>query len=96
MVVYKLHDSTHYLYSYMKYYTIYTLALGPVVRSKASANPGLNFNPLFSFLRFYTSVSLKTSETKTSNDPDKISEEIFLIFQTSCWEISLGSDLTQG
>ena len=50
---------------------------GPVVQSWVSANPGLKFNPLFSFLYFYPSVSSQTLGTKTSIDIEKISEEIF-------------------
>ena len=48
-----------------------------VVQSWVSANPGLKFNPLFSFQCFYTSVYLKISKNKTTVDPDKIFEEIF-------------------
>jgi hypothetical protein len=51
--------------------------LGPVVQSTISAIPGLNFNLLFYFMHFCTSICFNTSEKKTFIDPDKISEEIF-------------------
>jgi hypothetical protein len=50
---------------------------GPVVQSTISAIPGLNFNLLFLFMHFCTSICFKTSEKKTFIGPDKISEEIF-------------------
>ena len=49
---------------------------GPVVKSWVSTNSGLKFNPLFPFLCFYISVYLKTLQTKTTIDQDKISKEI--------------------
>ena len=50
--------------------------LGQVVQSWVSSNPGLKFNPLFSFLYFYPCVSSKTLGTKSSIDIEKISEGI--------------------
>ncbi len=44
---------------------------GPVFQNAISPN----FNPLFQFVYFCTSVYHKTSETKTPIDPDKISEK---------------------
>ena len=46
--------------------------LTPVVQSVVSLNPGLKFEPLFSFLYFYTLVYLKTAETKTTINPRKM------------------------
>jgi hypothetical protein len=54
-----------------------SLPLGPVVQSTISANPGLNFNLLFLFMHFCSTICFKTSEKKTFIGPDKISEEIF-------------------
>ena len=48
----------------------------PVVQSWVSTNSGLKFNPMFQFLCFYISVYFNTLQTKTTIDPDKISEEI--------------------
>ena len=50
---------------------------GTVVQSWVNANLRLKFNLLFQFMYFCTSVYFKSSEKKTSTDPDKISEEIF-------------------
>ena len=50
--------------------------LGQVVRSWASTNSGLKFNPMFQFLYFYISVYFNTLQTKTTIDRDKISKEI--------------------
>jgi hypothetical protein len=50
--------------------------LRPVVQSWISANLGFKFNPVFVY--FCMIVYFKTSEKKTSIDPAKISEEIFL------------------
>ena len=50
--------------------------LGPVVQSWVNTNSGLKFNPMLPFLCFYISVYFKTSQTKTTIDPDKISKEI--------------------
>ena len=55
-----------------------TSPLGPVVQSWISANPGLKLNLEFLFVYFCESVYFEMSEKKTPNDPDKISEEIFL------------------
>ena len=41
-------------------------------------NPGLKFA--------YKSVSFETLKMKTPIDPDKMSEQIFLKSQTSCWK----------
>ena len=46
------------------------MAMGPVVQSWISANPGLKFNPLFWFGYICTSVYFKTLENKTSIDTD--------------------------
>jgi hypothetical protein len=44
--------------------------LGPVVQSEVKANRGLNFNQVFQFVYFCTSVYLETSKRKTLIDPD--------------------------
>ena len=51
------------------------------------AYPGLKSNPLFQY--FYTSISFKSSDTKTTIDPDVICVKIFLSLETSCPEITL-------
>ena len=49
--------------------------MGLVVQSRISANSGLEFSPLKTFVYFCTSVYFKTSEKKTPIAPDKISEK---------------------
>ena len=68
---------------------------------RASVHPGFQFrsqllNPLFWFLYFHTSAHLKTSETKTTIDLDKISEEIVSNVQTSCLKSHSNFRLTHG
>jgi hypothetical protein len=50
---------------------------GPVVQGPISANPGLNFNLLFSFMYFCMIIRLKTLGNKTSIEPEKISGETY-------------------
>ena len=52
----------------------------PVVQSWVSPNPRLKIDPLYSVLYFHTPLSLKTSETKTTVNPDKASVENFQVF----------------
>ena len=42
--------------------------LGSVVQSTISVNPGLNFNLLFWFMHFYSTVHFKTLKNKSSDD----------------------------
>ena len=49
---------------------------GPVVQSSISANPGLNFNLLFWFMHFCSTVCFKTLKNKSSIDPENIYERI--------------------
>ena len=53
--------------------------LGPVVQGWVSANPALKLNLLFWFVYLYASISFKTSKTKITIHPDKISGKIFQI-----------------
>ena len=49
---------------------------GPVVQSSIS-DPALNINALFWFVYFYIAVRFKTSDKKTSVDPEKIFGECY-------------------
>ena len=51
--------------------------LGPVVQGWVSANRWLRFNLLFWFVYLYAAISFKTSKSKITIDPDKISGKIF-------------------
>ena len=48
------------------------LQLGPVVQSTFSINPGLNFNLLFWFMHFCSTVGFKTLNNKSSIDREDI------------------------
>jgi hypothetical protein len=76
-----------------KYYTVIVL-LGPVVQSWISANPGLKFNPLLWFMYFCMSAYFKTLENETSDDPDKISEKMFCMGSTVCFEFHVNPGLS--
>ena len=58
-----------------------------IFRLREMFKAGVRFSPLFSFLYFYMPVSFRTSETITSIDQDKISEEIFENLWTNSGEI---------
>ena len=76
----------HYLYNIHVQFPIwFWMLLSSATHSK------LKFAPLFLSLRFFTFVCFKTSDVKTTIDPDKICVKIFPGLQTSCPETSVTS-----
>ena len=60
-----------------------TMGLGPVVQSAISTNPGLNFNRLFWFMHFCSTVCFKILKTVSFIEPENILWKICSTSQAS-------------